>query len=26
MEAARRDLEALQQGGVDGILITNELS
>ena len=26
VEAAKRDLEALQQGGVDGILITNELS
>lgn len=26
MEAAKRDLEALQQGSVDGILITNELS
>ena len=25
VEAAKRDLEALQQGGVDGILITNEL-
>ena len=26
VEAAKRDLEALQQGGVDGILITNEPS
>ena len=26
VEAAKRDLEALQRGGVDGILITNELS
>lgn len=26
IDAAKRDLEALQSGGVDGILITNELS
>lgn len=26
IEAARRDLDALQQGGVDGVLITNEFS
>ena len=25
-EAAKRDLEALQEGGVDGVLITNEFS